>query len=321
MAQGPYYGSMNRYLKAGGHILVPTDFTEHARRAFEAAIRLARMLDAKLTILHVNEEEAFFAWHHSGRIGHLLTEIAPKRSRWMEELEAEARDCGIEAESMSRDGVASGTILAVADELDASIIVMGTKGVRGMRHILTGSTARNVLRGSHRPVLTVSATAQVDPPEDGGVFKHVLYPTDFSEASQDGLGILEGLLSREAQHLTLLHVLRLPTMLPSLPGEPLVVLPSGTDADLEGILHAQLEAAASRVEAREVDTQVELHASIVESIIEVAERESVDLIVIPRHSQHTWRSFFFGHTAETLTKMSPVPVLIFEPTVGSEEEI
>lgn len=310
---------MNKYLHAGGDILIPTDFTPHAQRAFEMAIRMAKLLGSKLKILHVNEEEAFFAWHDSARVSHLLSEIAPKRMKWMQQLQEDAQAQGVDAESMSREGVASGTILAVAEELDVAMIVMGTRGARGMRHLLTGSTARNVLRGSSRPVLAVSAPEEATQgQEETGSFNHVLYPTDFSETSTRGLEFLRGLVDHADQRVTILHVLRLPTMLPSLPGEPLVVFPTGENAEFEPVLQQQLRAVAASVNAATVDTHLELHANVAESILEVAEKIQVDLIVIPRHSQHTWRSFFFGHTTESLTKISTVPVIVFDPMTGDE---
>ena len=308
-----------QYLGSGvDTILLATDFTEQAHLAFDAAVRLARLLSARLVLLHVNEEETFFAGHDSADLSRLLSEIVPKRAEWMRGFEERAQELGLDAEAITRDGLASDTILATADELNAGVIVIGTTGTRGVRRFFTGSTAKNVLRSADRPVVAVSPQATVTPPEDGGTYSHILYPTDFSIASEAGLAGATTCLAGPDRMLTLLHVLRLPTMLPSLPGDPLVVLPSASSDDLQRRLDRDLQAAADRVGAESVNTTVVMHADVAEAICEVATREGADLIVLPRHSSHTLASFFFGHVAEELSKMAPVPVLLFHPS-GPDE--
>jgi nucleotide-binding universal stress UspA family protein len=56
-----------------------------------------------------------------------------------------------------RQGVPAQEIVRVADEESADLIVMGTHGWTGFKHLLLGSVAENVLRTAGRPVLVVSA--------------------------------------------------------------------------------------------------------------------------------------------------------------------
>jgi nucleotide-binding universal stress UspA family protein len=295
------------------HVVVATDFTEPANRAFEAAVRAARMYGASLSILHANEEESFFANHGSRDVSHFLEHIAHKRVELLADLEARARAEGIEARAVTRMGSASEAIVAYADEVDAGLIVLGAVGARGVRRLLTGSTAKQVARRAHRPVLIVPSMAVVPAAAEGGTFARVLYPTDLTQASHDGLRVAAAVIERSHASLTLLHVLKLPTFIPSLPGEPPIALPGGTVEGLEAKLRGELNLAAERLPNADVSTLVEVHGDAAEGIAEVAERERIDLIIIPRHSHRTVAGYFFGRTVENLSRIAPCPVLAFSP--------
>lgn len=297
------------------NVVIATDFTEPASRALEAAIRIARMYGANLSILHANEEESFFANHGSRDVSHFLEHIAQKRIELLTDLEARAQAEGIAAQAVTRIGSASDAIVAYADEIDAGLIVIGAVGARGVRRLLTGSTAKQVMRRAHRPVLIVPSMAAVRPASEGGTFARVLYPTDLTQASHDGLRVAATVIELSGASLSLLHVLKLPTFIPSLPGEPPIALPGGTVEGLEAKLHGELKLAAEKLPSADVSTLVEIHGDAAEGIAEIAEREKIDLIVIPRHSHRSVAGYFFGRTAENLSRIAPCPVLAFSPDV------
>jgi nucleotide-binding universal stress UspA family protein len=75
-----------------------------------------------------------------------------------------ARGFGADAEAVAveDDGSVAATIIAIAEERDAAAIVVGSRGLGGVRSRLVGSTSRALLHDSHRPVLVVRAGEPAD---------------------------------------------------------------------------------------------------------------------------------------------------------------
>ncbi len=305
-----------KYLEDGVKtILLAVDFSQPTQRAFDAAIRAARTFGAALIILHANEEDSLFGGHSSEELTNFLDDIVRRRTDWMSTFEQQAAELGVRARSILRDGDPAETILQVAEETDADLIVIGTQGARGLVSVLPGSVAKKVLRGADRPIMVISRMAGVAPAESGGSFERIVYPTDFSEASRAGLRVAELLVDKTDAALTLVNVVRLPRIIPSLPGEPPIMLPDRAVEHLQENFEKQMEELVAELPGDEIDSVVAVNADPAGGICDIASQSGVDLIVIARHSKHGAGSMVFGHTAEKVVKTAPVPVLLFNPRV------
>jgi nucleotide-binding universal stress UspA family protein len=151
-------------------ILHPTDFSEPSDNAFHLACALARDYNAKLILLHV-------AVLTSGVYGEALI---PPPSPIAEEEELARRlqqlrppNPSISVEHLLEEGAPAAEILRVAEDHHVDLIVMGTHGRTGLRRLLMGSVAEQVVRKARCPVLTVklpfaeSATIGVEPAAEG----------------------------------------------------------------------------------------------------------------------------------------------------------
>jgi nucleotide-binding universal stress UspA family protein len=128
------------------------DGTDGSRAALDAAIGLAAELGDTLVVV--------FA-HEVSRLGgevHDYEEALRERGRQvLEEARAIARDGGVEIELVMRELSSAEALIAVADEHDARMIVVGSYGERPLKSALVGSTPTRLLHLSDRPVLVVRA--------------------------------------------------------------------------------------------------------------------------------------------------------------------
>jgi len=135
------------------HILVPTDFDEHASRAFDAAVSLAQKFDGKITLLHVYQIPPSI---YSSDLAWPTEQLAAAAKKSLADALAKAQRTFPRIESLLEVGSPGETIVNVANKTQADLIVMATHGRRGLSRALLGSVTEKVVRLAHQPVLTVS---------------------------------------------------------------------------------------------------------------------------------------------------------------------
>lgn len=140
-------------------ILVPIDFSDHSKAALDSAVQLAKTFGAELCLLHC------YAINPGGvspygvslpptYFDEVRDAASQKLDGWLEKVTAE----GVKARPLLSSVCPSEEIPLMAEELGSDLIVMGTRGLSGFKHLMLGSVAERTLRAAPCPVLTVRAT-------------------------------------------------------------------------------------------------------------------------------------------------------------------
>jgi len=145
------------------HILITTDLSDEATRAFNPAAALARESGARVTLLHVVPE--LLAVPHGAM-------LAPRMSSPSAQEERNSALIGLKKQSVKLGNGfrvdlevtlgldLSESIAEYAQEHDVDLVVMSTHGRSGLRRLVLGSIAEGVLRNSTVPVLCIPPEAQ-----------------------------------------------------------------------------------------------------------------------------------------------------------------
>jgi len=141
------------------HLLVGVDRSEASRAALELAADVADALGGSLSVLEVVEFVPPFPLGEP-TAGGGGGDGQPGSTQALVEAEVrEIRARGIGVQVIVRSGDPARTLLEVADDVDADLVVVGTRGRGGPAELLLGSVARTVADRARRPTLVVPAAA------------------------------------------------------------------------------------------------------------------------------------------------------------------
>jgi nucleotide-binding universal stress UspA family protein len=137
-------------------ILVPTDFSKGSERALEAAITLAKKFDAAIVLMHAYQLPVYPYPAVSNAILtplDLVDHIEHGARKALETAAASHGASGVRISTVLTAGTPWERIIRTANEVEAGLIVIGSRGLRGLPRALLGSTAERVVRYSPIPVM------------------------------------------------------------------------------------------------------------------------------------------------------------------------
>jgi nucleotide-binding universal stress UspA family protein len=152
-------------------MLLATDGSESTAPATKAAVDIARRSGSELHLVHV--------WHdvHSVHSQAWVKRELRRQGREVldEQVERIEAEGGAVTGAHLRGGRTIDEIIKLGDELEADPLVVGSRGLRGIRRMLLGSHSDAIVHHAHRPVLVVRGGENVWPPA------RIVVGDDFSE--------------------------------------------------------------------------------------------------------------------------------------------
>ena len=146
-------------------IVLAIDGSEEASRAAEAAVELCEKTGSELHVIHVGEDFYLTAVSDLDMVAPIwVAQEYPKSEANFEQIAREVLDAEVEkveaaggtvAQAHLRMGAADAEIIDLAEEIEAGLVVLGNRGLGGVKRALMGSVSYSVVRHAHCPVLVV----------------------------------------------------------------------------------------------------------------------------------------------------------------------
>lgn len=150
-------------------IVVPWDFSQVAEHALVHAAKISRMVNTPVTLLHIVDRGIKAADYK-------------KQEDKLKKISADASEkYEMEIDFALLPGSIFTAIAEFVNENEASLVVMGTHGLKGMQK-LTGSWALKVIVGSKVPFIVVQT-----PPKDMEKYHDIVFPVDFRSENKEKL--------------------------------------------------------------------------------------------------------------------------------------
>jgi len=292
-------------------ILYATDLSDYSGRALEHAALLTRQHQASLHMMHVfdlSDEPHILHWQKPQCMEPVESKVRELTDEAMDRLftRAGALDLKIVRELRRGRSVAE-QIMSCAEQADANLIVMGTHGRRGLRRILLGSVATEVLRLSTCHVLTVRHQPNAAPAE---ATSKILVPLDLSRPSAQAVTFGKYLATSYGAEMQLLHVI----------GDTSHPYFNGTSADPNKQISSVKSRALASIhrlaaEAEGPDVRYTVHVMegrVGHEIARFSEEHSSDLLVLATHEHSAVMKPPTGGATETIVRTVSCPVFTFK---------
>jgi nucleotide-binding universal stress UspA family protein len=285
-------------------ILCPVDFSEYSIRAYDYAYSLAKHYGARLVLEHVVQPiTVTYPYYGFPDVTayDLYWNVSSDAEKRLQDLVRTHGANGVRPEWVVEKGVAPDAILGLAEEKDASLIVMGTHGRRGLDRLALGSVTERVVRRARCPVLAVRKPAHdfITPGAAGDPvqLRKILLCTDFSAHSERALDYAFSLAMEYNAELTLLNVIE---DAPS--SKDLGLTTSATITALESIIPKDAP------DWCRVKCVVRIGKPY-EEIIQLALECHSDLVILGVRGRNALDLALFGSTTQRVIQLGCCPVL------------
>lgn len=292
------------------NILVPLDGSKLAEAAIPAAASLAGTLNAPVTLLHIIEQDAPQEIHKDRHITQ-----ADEASAYLEQVAKRDFPPGLQVDSHVHTAavkdIAASIVAHAMQEFQPDLIVMCTHGTGGVRELLYGSIAQQVVAQGMTPLLLIKPEASAASPFR---LEKILVPLDSGPVHDDSLPVTQGLAN--AYHSSV-HLLTVIPTFGTVAGETAAasnLLPATSSALLDIKVENAVEDLQEHLdELKKAGLQVTAEVARGDpaaEIVKSAEKLNVDLLVLSTHRKAGTAAFWARSVAPNIVRRARVPILL-----------
>lgn len=275
-------------------ILIPVDFSETSLLAIKHGAFIAQYSKSDLFLLHVvnlpfMSQNLFLPLVNIEDQSEIENKVTMKLSEISKEIQSEY---GVQVESIIKIGSPSSEITNVAQEIGATMIVMGTHGYSPLEELVIGSVALKVITKSSCPTMAMSVEAA----HKG--YNKIVIPIDTTANSRQKVNFAIGMAKKFNATLHAIALL-------------------GADEDSE---KPAMELILHQVENLAKEKDVTCHTEVLSNLsnratatVEFTEKVGGDLIVIMTDQDAELSGFFLGPYSQQIIHKSKVPVIAIKP--------
>ena len=292
------------------NILAAVDFSECSAVGLQLALRLAGKTGARVhvvfvQVLHADPfAPAVYPADHQQRVTNAIREQAAQAFR---ALVMNDRSVDVSYDVI-QDLAVTPAIERFARNYAIDLTVVGTHGRRGLRHMMLGSVAEELVRTLPCPVLTVRSDAEVRLFGEGEKAE-VLVPIDFSSHSIEAVHTGREVAALFSLPMRLLHVVE-ETLHPAFYNAGAFSI-YDLQPDVEERAWAHLQSILSETPGPVVPVELEVvDGRAAAEIVRVARERGSSLVVMATHGLTGLAHLFMGSVAEKVVRSSPCPTLV-----------
>lgn len=254
-------------------ILIPIDFTEQSLLAIKQSYNLAKYTHSKILLLHVYESQGQERFEEISKLSKLTQE-----------------ESGVETDFMNVKGNIYKEAVRVAEELEATMIIVGLESHMGTKDMI-GASASKFIRESTCPVISIRGRDHRDGCEN------ILLPLDLTKESRQKVDKAIEFAKYFGAAIRILGVF------------------ASADEKYENQLHAYAHQVKQYIKSKGIACTNKTLAgyNIAETVVEYANKIEADLIMIMTKTDLNMKEFFVGTTAQRVIDISNIPVLSIRP--------
>ena len=183
-------------------ILVPTDFSPTAERAFRFAAELASKTKGTIILFHINEKEEIPYFDSAEQRHNYQHQLETKQLKRLQRLKKKvvSRDMNVIVSTIVSQPPVVKNILFFAWQNQIELIVMGTQGASGLKKTLIGSITSRIIEKSKIPVLVVPNKYEWKDP------KEIVFATNYHCDDRPALSFTLSVAKVFSADVTVLHI-------------------------------------------------------------------------------------------------------------------